>query len=345
MRPSLLLLPALAAASLLHAASEPSRKPLTAAVLDLQARGVKKEDAQVLTDRFRVELFLGKGYRLLEREKMAEILKEQAFQKSGACEQSECAVEVGRLLGVNRMVIGSVSHIGETWTVMARVIDVGTGEIVQTAVLDRKGPIDELLQPGMQELAEKLGAVRAGEDDAPAAANPDTARGAMARKAKPGTSVIPLAEISRSVKQGSRATPGRTASFQVGLVPTFQLQDRNWTIEGVAFSLPWSSCARVEGAQLGVVNQTGRSMNGVQAGVVNLGEAVSFLQAGAVNQAGSLTGFQAGAANLSDRTKGLQIGVFNYSGNLEGVQVGPINVALKGGVFPVMPLVNISGAR
>lgn len=344
MRPSFLLLSALVAASLPYAAPETARKPLTAAVLDLQARGVKKEDAQVLTDRFRVELFLGKGYRLLEREKMAEILKEQAFQKSGACEQSECAVEVGKLLGVNRMVIGSVSHIGETWTVTARVIDVGTGEIVQTAVLDRRGPIDELLQPGMQELAEKLGPPQAESETAPPAAA-DTARGGTGRKAKPGTSVIPMGEISRSLKQGSKAVPGRTAAFQAGLVPTIQLHDASWSVEGLSLSLPWSSCARVEGAQLGIVNQTRHSMNGVQVGVVNLGEAVSFLQAGAVNQAGSLTGFQAGAANLSERTKGLQIGVFNYSGNLEGVQIGLINVARKGGVFPVMPLVNISGAR
>lgn len=338
------LLPVLVASSLLHAAPEPARKPLTAAVLDLQARGVKKEDAQVLTDRFRVELFLGKGFRLLEREKMAEILKEQAFQKSGACEQSECAVEVGKLLGVNRMIIGSVSHIGETWTVMARVIDVGTGEIVQTAVLDRKGPIDELLQPGMQELAEKLGtAQQDAEATSPAVA--DTGRKTAGPKPKPGTSVIPMGEISRSLKQGSKAVPGRTAPFQAGLVPTIQLHDASWSVEGVSLSLPWSSCARVEGAQLGIVNQTRYSMNGIQAGVVNLGEAVSFLQAGAVNQAGSLTGFQAGAANLSERTKGLQIGVFNYSGNLEGVQIGLINVARKGGVFPVMPLVNISGSR
>lgn len=339
------LLPILAGLSLTWAVpAETVPKLRTAAVLDMQPHGIKKEDAQVLSDRFRVEMFLGKGYRMLEREKMDEILKEQGFQKSGACEQSECAVEVGKLLGVNRMVIGTISHIGTTWTVTARTIDVETGEIVQTAVLDRKGEIDELLQPGMQELVEKLqeseGQVVA---EAPVAKEAK-ASGTVAKAPKVGESVVPMPDFKRPWKQFGKSGAS-SSSLQLGLVPGIQLTDEGSTINGVALSLPWSRSANVSGVQAGVVNQVGQRLDGVQAGVVNLGETVGFLQVGAVNQARALAGFQGGMVNISEDTRGMQVGLFNYSNRLKGVQVGLLNVATKGGIFPFFPLVNLSSTR
>jgi len=330
------------------APAETAPKPLTAAVLDMQARGVATADAQVLSDRFRVELFLQKRYRMLEREKMDEVLKEQGFQKSGACEQSECAVEVGKLLGVNRMIIGSVSHIGTTWTVTARTVDVETGEIVQTAVLDQKGEIDALLQPGMQDLAEKLQESEGQSVEAPAAApaakEAKPSGTAVAKAPKAGESVVPMPDFKRPWKQFGKS--GASSSpLQLGLVPGIQVVDEGSTINGVALSLPWSRSANVSGVQAGVVNQVGQQLDGVQAGVVNLGETVGFLQAGAVNQARTLTGFQGGMVNISEDTRGMQVGLFNYSRKLKGVQVGLINVATKGGIFPFFPLVNLSSTR
>lgn len=341
------LLPILSGLSLAWAApAETVPKPLTAAVLDFQPRGVAVNDVQGLSDRFRVELFLQKRYRMLEREKMDEVLKEQGFQKSGACEQSECAVEVGKLLGVNRMVIGSVNRIGSTWTVTARTIDVETGEIVQTAVLDQKGEIDALLQPGMQDLAEKLqeseGQLAVAE--APVAKEAKPAGAAVAKAPKSGESVVPMPDFKRPWKQFGKS--GASSSpLQLGLVPGIQVVDEANTINGVALSLPWSRNANVSGVQAGVINQVGLQLDGVQAGVVNLGETVGFLQAGAVNQARTLTGFQGGVVNISEDTRGMQVGLFNYSRKLKGVQVGLINVATKGGIFRFFPFVNLSSTR
>jgi hypothetical protein len=328
------------------APADSARKPLTAAVLDLQARGVKVEEAQVLSDRFRVELFLLKAFRLLEREKVDEILKEQGFQKSGACEQSECAVEVGKLLGVNRMIIGTVSHIGTTWTVTARVVNVETGEILQTAVQDQKGEIDALLRPGMADLAARLlESAREEESVRPTTAASSTASAAKTKPTKAGESVIPMPDFSRPWKQMAKADGQNSTSVQIGLVPGAQLADEGFTINGIALSLPWSRNAHINGVQVGIVNQVSQRLDGVQAGVVNLGETVGFLQVGTVNQARSLNGFQVGTVNLSENTKGLQVGLFNYSRSLNGVQVGFLNVATKGGLFPIMPLVNLSSTR
>ena len=46
------------------------------------------------------------------------MLKEQGFQQSG-CVSSECAVEAGKLLGVDQIVTGSIGKIGSYYTVSA----------------------------------------------------------------------------------------------------------------------------------------------------------------------------------------------------------------------------------
>ena len=56
---------------------------------------------------------------------MKDLLEEQRFQITGCVEQA-CAVEIGRLLGARKMVIGSVGKVGDTFTVSLRMVDVET---------------------------------------------------------------------------------------------------------------------------------------------------------------------------------------------------------------------------
>ena len=42
---------------------------------------------------------------------MEDILKEQGFQQTG-CTSDECVVEVGKIIGVQQMVGGSISKVG-----------------------------------------------------------------------------------------------------------------------------------------------------------------------------------------------------------------------------------------
>ena len=87
---------------------------------------------------------------------MEEILKEQAFQQTG-CVSSECAVEVGKMLGVQNIITGSISKVGTIYSVEARAVSVESGEIIKTAVYDHSGDIGGLLTQGMRKVAEELG--------------------------------------------------------------------------------------------------------------------------------------------------------------------------------------------
>lgn len=105
---------------------------LNVAVNELAAQGVTRDEAAIFSERLRSEMINTGVFRVMERSEMATILKEQGFQKSGACDDQSCLVEVGQLLGVDRMVAGTAGRTGSFFTISLRMINVATGEIMFT---------------------------------------------------------------------------------------------------------------------------------------------------------------------------------------------------------------------
>ena len=133
----------------------------TIAVLPFEVReGLSKTAAATLSDRLRSELVNLEKYTVLERGQMHSILQEQGFTQTG-CTTSECAVEAGRLLGVQTMVAGLVGKVGELLTIDIRVFDVETGKILQAHQTDYDGEVSGLLAV-MSDIAGKISEV---EDD------------------------------------------------------------------------------------------------------------------------------------------------------------------------------------
>ena len=128
----------------------------TIAIIDFEGNGITTTEVRALTDRLRSELVGTGQFTIIERGKMEEILKEQAFQQTG-CVSSECAVEVGKLLSVENIIIGSISRVGSINSVTAKVVSVESGEIIRSTVYDHSGDIGGLLTQGMRKVAEELG--------------------------------------------------------------------------------------------------------------------------------------------------------------------------------------------
>ena len=125
------------------------------AVSDLDGSEVSSSEIKALTERLRSELLLTNHFKLLERGIMEEILKEQGFQQSG-CTTSECVVQMGQLVNVEKMVAGTINKIGNTYSSSVRIIDITTGSIDKIVTFDYTGPIDELLKRGMKKIAIEL---------------------------------------------------------------------------------------------------------------------------------------------------------------------------------------------
>ncbi len=132
-----------------------SQPEINIALFEFVSRGLGKTEAAIISDRIRLELKNTGVFNVLEREMMKAILNEQQFQQTG-CTDSECLVEVGQLLAVDKMVGGSISKIGNLYVIEARIIDVETGSIDKNVAEDYSGPIELLLVNTTKKLVRKL---------------------------------------------------------------------------------------------------------------------------------------------------------------------------------------------
>lgn len=137
----------------------------TIAVTDFEPRGgVSENDAQTLSDRFRERLIATGQFRVMERNEMDIILKEQGFQQTGACRDNQCLVEMGQLIAVQKIVSGSIGKVGGIYTVSAKLLDVATGSIDRTVSEDCDCPIELVLASSIERLACKMANITL-EDD------------------------------------------------------------------------------------------------------------------------------------------------------------------------------------
>ncbi|MCB9496829.1 MAG: hypothetical protein H6686_08105 [Fibrobacteria bacterium] len=315
----------------------------TAAVVDFQARGVSPEETQILADRFRAELSQLDAFRLLERERMDQVLVEQGFQETG-CTSTECAVQTGRILGVRRMIAGSVAHIGNTWSVSAREIDVETGEIGRSAVVDMKEPVDVVLTKGMGQLARKLvgatpkpqeakatGLVEAMTNLAatlPRVVTPDSL--GLPLPPPPDSGLLPV--VAPVVEPPLVGQPFQVVLGVVAIPPAR-------TVTGFAIDVGWGTIDHLRGFQVGILNQVDSSSRGIQAGAGNFSEKQIGIQAGVVNSARNCGCIQAGLLNIAGPLRGIQAGAVNLSGETQGLQFGLVNVWKKQGESRLFPFV------
>ena len=131
-------------ASLIPLNAQVTEGKQTVAVLEFEGRGISQLESKTLTDRLMSEMVNTDAVIMVERNQMDEILNEQGFQQSG-CTSSECAAEVGALLGVQNMVSGSFGKLGNSYTIDAKMFSVETGATIRTVSKTYKGAVDNLL--------------------------------------------------------------------------------------------------------------------------------------------------------------------------------------------------------
>lgn len=144
-----------------HAQEE--KKTYTLAALDLEAIGVSEVEARALSDKLRSQISqlvqegvnIKENYDLIERAQMDKIFDEFKIQSTG-CVSDSCAVEFGKMLQADRMVIGSVSLIGQTYSVIARIVDVETSKTIGSTDHSLRGSIDDVMTIIMPQIGNEL---------------------------------------------------------------------------------------------------------------------------------------------------------------------------------------------
>jgi|LWDU01.1.fsa_nt_gi TolB-like protein len=127
----------------------------TIAVLDFKGNGISINEASSISERLRTELFNNGDYRVVERDKLEALLEEQGLNQSGIV-SDEYIVNAGSILGVDKVVVGTVNKIGNLYSVSARIVNVKTGEILEAVSYEHSGKLSYLLKTGMKTIAFEL---------------------------------------------------------------------------------------------------------------------------------------------------------------------------------------------
>lgn len=101
---------------------------LRMAVLRLDAAGVDSGVALTVSDQILNRIATDPFVRLVERARLAAILGEQALQHSGRTDPAY-AVRVGKILNVQKLLVGSVARLGTAFTIDVQLVDVQSGRI------------------------------------------------------------------------------------------------------------------------------------------------------------------------------------------------------------------------
>jgi TolB-like protein len=99
------------------------------AVLDFEINGLNVENSSGFTNRIIMSLFETGQYIVIERSKIQELLEEQNSKNIG-CTNSQCAVEIGKIIGVRKVILGNIDKTGDLFSVSARIVDVESGNIL-----------------------------------------------------------------------------------------------------------------------------------------------------------------------------------------------------------------------
>jgi TolB-like protein len=102
------------------------------AVIPFNHISVSKADADVVTGLFETGLVKTETYNVIEQNQIKEILSAQE-QSMSDCTDEQCAMEFGKLLAAEQIVLGTLSSVGGTYILNAKIIDVTTGRNIKAA--------------------------------------------------------------------------------------------------------------------------------------------------------------------------------------------------------------------
>jgi len=128
--------------------------PETIAVAALESFGISHDEASTLTENVRTSIVGTEYFQVVSRTDMERILREIEFQRSDACSETQCLVEMGRALAATKMVGGTVGKAGGIFNFTLRFVDVETGKIEFSVVEDVDNPRD--LLRAVRALSQKL---------------------------------------------------------------------------------------------------------------------------------------------------------------------------------------------
>lgn len=144
--------------------------PRSVAVLSFSGESVDSVVSREISNALASELSHNPKVRVLDRSQAQASLKSKGFDSGGSCQASSCAIEAGRLLSVQDVVIGTVGKLGDSYSISARVVDVHTGLVAASTLEATTSTLDTAVATLVPRIAARL-VSRLPADTAPHAAS------------------------------------------------------------------------------------------------------------------------------------------------------------------------------
>ena len=108
--------------------------------------GVEGHVSLLLSEKLRSLFFETGKYNVMNREDMTKVLDEQSFQHSDNCDNPECFAEIGKMLGVKKIIAGSVGKLGSTYSITLKQVDIESSKNEKIINLSEKVDEDDLFK-------------------------------------------------------------------------------------------------------------------------------------------------------------------------------------------------------
>jgi TolB-like protein len=132
----------------------PPGKKMNVSVVEFQTIGLDEPGSGYVVSEWLVDsLYKTKAYNLMERISLSNVINEMKLSLSGMIDE-KTAAEMGHLLGLDGIIVGSVAKLGDIYTISARLIDVKTASILISGTIKTKNMDD--LSDAIPDLVRKL---------------------------------------------------------------------------------------------------------------------------------------------------------------------------------------------
>ena len=124
-------------------------------LLKFDSIGFSPNIVDTISDRFRQEINKIKNYHMLSHDHVKKILDEKAHDKMGPITDIEEIKYVGKLLGVDQVLVGILGKVDNNFIISIKLINVQNNETKQASAR-LTGTLVEFLNVTIKEIAEKI---------------------------------------------------------------------------------------------------------------------------------------------------------------------------------------------
>ncbi len=125
--------------------SLPEGKSLSFAVMDLRPTGIDADLAENLTQVLGTEIKRVEGTKVISRDDIAAMLQLEQTKQLLDCDDTSCIAELGGALGVDKLVVGQVGKMNQSYVISLRLIDPSEVNVDNRVTETYRGEADQLI--------------------------------------------------------------------------------------------------------------------------------------------------------------------------------------------------------